>query len=126
MKLILAGFAAVLLTVSGAMAAKTMDTAAGKIWTDEKGMTLYERAQDKKNESGCYDACAKEWPAYIAAADAKATAEWTVIDRKDGTKQWAYDGHPTYTFDEDKKPGDVKGDGKKDQFGEWHALKEKK
>jgi len=57
------------------MAAKTMDTAAGKIWTDEKGMTLYERGQDEKDKSGCFDACAKEWPHYFAAADAKPTAE---------------------------------------------------
>jgi predicted lipoprotein with Yx(FWY)xxD motif len=89
----LVGFAAVLLTVSGAMAAKIMDTAGGRIWTNEKGMTLYERVQDKKNKSGCYVACAKEWPPYMSAADAKpAAAGSTVIDRTDGTKQWAYEG----------------------------------
>lgn len=124
MKMMLAGFAAVLLAASGAMAAKTMDTASGKIWTDEKGMTLYVRGEDEANKSGCYDACAKEWPPYVAAADAKATDEWTVIDRTDGTKQWAYDGKATYTFDEDKQAGDMKGDGVKDEFGEWHAVKE--
>jgi predicted lipoprotein with Yx(FWY)xxD motif len=124
MKPILAGFAAVLLTVSGAMAAKTMDTKAGKIWTDDKGMTLYERSQDKDGKSGCYDACTKEWPPYAAAADAKPADEWTIIDRTDGTKQWVYDGKPTYMFDEDKKTGDMKGDGVKDKFGDWQVAKE--
>ena len=34
---------------------------------------------------------------------------------------WAYDGHPLYTFVEDKAPGDVKGEGK---GGVWHVAKE--
>ena len=34
---------------------------------------------------------------------------------------WAYDGHPLYTFVEDKaKPGDITGDGK---GGVWHVAK---
>ena len=32
----------------------------------------------------------------------------------------AYDGHPLYTFVEDKAPGDIKGDGK---GGVWHVAK---
>ena len=61
------------------------------------------------------------WPPLAAAADAKAEGEWTVVDRTDGTKMWAYDGHPLYTFVEDKAPGDVKGDGK---GGVWHVAKD--
>ena len=33
---------------------------------------------------------------------------------------WAYDGHPLYTFIEDKAPGDMTGEGK---GGVWHVAK---
>jgi predicted lipoprotein with Yx(FWY)xxD motif len=115
--------AAVLATAASAYAmepAKLMDSSGGKIWTDEKGMTLYTFDKDEKGTSNCYDKCAAAWPPLAAAADAKADDEWSVVDRTDGTKMWAYDGHPLYTFVEDKAPGDVKGDGK---GGVWHVAK---
>ena len=101
--------------------AKLMDSSAGKIWTDEKGMTLYTFDKDEGGKSTCYDKCAAAWPPLAAGADAKAEGEWSVVDRTDGTKMWAYDGHPLYTFVEDKAPGDIKGDGK---GGVWHVAKE--
>jgi predicted lipoprotein with Yx(FWY)xxD motif len=36
---------------------------------------------------------------------------WTIVARADGSKQWAYDGKPFYLWMNDKKPGDVTGDG---------------
>ena len=45
--------------------------------------------------------------------------KFSVITRKDGTQQLAYDRRPLYTFKYDQMPGDKKGDGKQ---GEWHAL----
>jgi predicted lipoprotein with Yx(FWY)xxD motif len=115
--------AALLATAASAYAmepAKVMDSSAGKIWTDEKGMTLYTFDKDEKGKSNCYDKCAAAWPPLKAAADAKADDEWSVVDRTDGTKMWAYDGHPLYTYVDDKKPGDVAGDGK---GGVWHVAK---
>jgi predicted lipoprotein with Yx(FWY)xxD motif len=44
-----------------------------------------------------------------------------LIKRDDGTMQWADEGKPLYLFAQDKKPGDVKGDGKN---GVWHVVKE--
>ncbi len=96
------------------------DTSMGKVYTDEKGMTLYTFDKDEANKSNCYDECAKNWPPYLAAADAKAEGEWTLVDRTDGTKQWAYEGKPVYLWVKDTKPGDVTGD----MVGEvWHAVK---
>ena len=115
--------AAVLATAASAYAmepAKVMDSSAGKIWADEKGMTLYTFDKDEKDKSNCYDKCAAAWPPLKAAADAKAEDEWSVVDRTDGTKMWAYDGHPLYTYVDDKAPGDIKGDGK---GGVWHVAK---
>jgi predicted lipoprotein with Yx(FWY)xxD motif len=90
--------------------AKLADTAKGKIWVDNKGMTLYSFEKDTADKSACNDKCAVEWPPLAAAADSKAMDEWTVVTRDDGSKMWAYEGHPLYTFVDDKKPGDVTGD----------------
>ena len=101
--------------------AKVADSSMGKIWTDAKGMTLYTFDKDEAGKSNCYDKCAVNWPPLAAAADAKAAGEWTVIDRTDGSKMWAYDGHPLYTFIQDKAAGDINGDGKAE--GTWHVAK---
>ena len=57
------------------------------------------------------DKCAVEWPPLKVAEGAAAAGEWTIVTRDDGSKMWAYDGHPLYTFVKDKKPGEVTGDG---------------
>lgn len=78
---------------------------------DAKMMTLYTFAKDMPGVSNCYDNCAKNWPPLAAAADAKPMGDWTIIMRKDGTRQWAYKGMPLYTWIKDGKPGDATGDG---------------
>jgi predicted lipoprotein with Yx(FWY)xxD motif len=102
-------------------AIKSMDTAQGEVLTDAKGMTLYTFDKDTKDTSNCYDDCAMKWPPLMAAADAAADGEYTQVARKDGSKQWAYDGRPLYLWQNDKKPGDVTGDG---MGGVWHVAKE--
>ncbi len=102
-------------------AIKSMKTAKGEVLTDAKGMTLYVFDKDAKGASSCYDDCAKKWPPLAAAAGAMADGKYTQIERKDGAKQWAYDGRPLYRWQNDKKPGDVTGDG---VGGVWHIAKE--
>jgi len=98
--------------------AKTADSSMGKIWVDTKGMTLYTFEKDKKGEkaSACKGDCIAEWPPLVAAAGAKPMDEWTLLSVKLASgktaKMWAYDGAPFYLFVDDKKPGDVTGDGK--------------
>ena len=43
------------------------------------------------------------------------------MKRPDGRRQVAFRGGPLYTFAEDHKRGDVKGEGFKD-VGVWHAA----
>ena len=90
------------------MTTKTPD---GNIYTNAQGMTLYTFDKDKAGKSNCYDDCATNWPILKAEADAKATGAWTIVDRTDGTKMWAYDGKPLYTYAKDKKAGEMTGDG---------------
>jgi predicted lipoprotein with Yx(FWY)xxD motif len=42
--------------------------------------------------------------------------------RKDGTLQVTYDGHPLYTFVEDKKPGEANGNDTSAFGAQWYAL----
>jgi predicted lipoprotein with Yx(FWY)xxD motif len=117
------GLIALVLTAPAGLAGepgKTMDTSAGTVYVDEKGMTLYTFDKDAPNKSNCYDDCAVAWPPYMADANAKSEGEWSVVERKDGSKMWAYENQPLYTYVDDKKPGDVTGDGK---GGVWHIAK---
>jgi predicted lipoprotein with Yx(FWY)xxD motif len=119
------GLSAALFAISASISlaaepAMEMDTSMGKIYADSKDMTLYTYDKDEMGKSNCYDQCAANWPPYLAAADAMAEGEWTIIDRTDGTKQWAYEGKPLYLYVDDKKPGDMMGEGK---GGVWHIVK---
>jgi predicted lipoprotein with Yx(FWY)xxD motif len=96
--------------------AKVADSTMGKIWVDPNGMTLYTFEKDVKGQpSACKDDCIAEWPPLLAPDGAQAMDEWTLVDvvDKDGAtkKMWAYDGMPLYLFVDDKKPGDITGDG---------------
>ncbi len=123
MKRIILGMAALLMSAGLGMAAEpamTADSANGKIYVDANGMSLYTYDKDEAGKSNCYDKCATNWPPFAAAADAKAEGEWTIVERTDGTKMWAYDGKPLYTFIKDKAKGDVTGEG---VGGVWHLAK---
>lgn len=91
--------------------AKVGDTATGKVLTDSKGMTLYTFDRDAAGKSNCNGPCAQNWPPLAASADAKASGEWTVVTRDDGSKMWAYKSKPVYTWVRDTKAGDTTGEG---------------
>jgi predicted lipoprotein with Yx(FWY)xxD motif len=112
-------FALALIAVP-ALADTTAILEKGGMLTDANGMTLYTYDMDKGGVSACYDACAANWPPLLAAADAKASDEYGLTDRKDGTKQWTYKDMPLYLWVKDAKPGDMTGDGVK---GVWHVVK---
>lgn len=102
-------------------AVKTADISGQSVLTDTKGMTLYIFDNDKAGVSNCYDQCAVNWPPLMADAAAKPEGDFTVVDRKDGTKMWAYKTLPLYFWKNDKKPGDITGDG---VGGVWHLAVE--
>ncbi|EJC80156.1 hypothetical protein Rleg4DRAFT_1768 [Rhizobium leguminosarum bv. trifolii WSM2297] len=99
---------------------KEVESAKGKVLAGENGMTLYTFKKDAKGVSNCNDDCAKNWPPLMAASGAKADGAYSIIDRKDGTKQWAKDGMPLYYWVKDKKMGDITGDG---VGGNWDLAK---
>jgi len=124
MSKILAALAAVSLTLASTAAfaqAKVAETPKGKAYVDAKGMTLYTFDKDSEGKSACNGPCATNWPPLAAAADAKASGDWTIVTRDDGSKMWAVKGKPVYTFAKDTAAGDTNGDGFLN--GAWHIAK---
>ncbi|MHB1205663.1 MAG: COG4315 family predicted lipoprotein [Rhodospirillaceae bacterium] len=68
--------------------------------------------------------CVDVWPAVLAGPDAKPIGKWSIIARKDGAKQWAYDGLPLYVSTLDKQPGDVLGGSHRRARGDAPGVRE--
>lgn len=89
----------------------TVDSGIGPVLAGENGMTLYTFTKDTSGVSNCYDTCAQNWPPLFADDGATADGAYSIIDRKDGKKQWAVNGKPLYFWVKDAKKGDTSGDG---------------
>lgn len=115
-------FSMALFMAASAYAQGPFDTSNG-ILVDESGMAVYTFDKDEGNSgtSNCYDNCAKNWPPVEADADATAEGDYTIIERDDDTRQWAYQGKPLYTYAKDNKAGDMTGD---EVGGVWRVVKQ--
>ncbi len=74
-------------------------------------LPLYTYEGDTEGKSNCDVVCAAVWPIIRAPEHATPTGEWTIVQRDDGRKQWAYKGKPVYTFYYDR-PYEPHGDGR--------------
>lgn len=61
--------------------------------------------------SHCFGECVAKRPPLLAPANAKGDGDWTVIERGDDTRQWAYKTKPLYTFTGDTPGGPPTGVG---------------
>ena len=105
--------------VGGAI--KTMEIGGKQVLVGANDMTLYTFDKDAVGVTNCYDKCAEYWPPLIADAGAAPEGDFTLVDRTDGSKMWAYKGWPLYFWVKDEKPGDTTGD----MVGEvWHTAVE--
>jgi predicted lipoprotein with Yx(FWY)xxD motif len=90
--------------------AKVILTKQGPTLVDLNGMTLYYYERDTTGKtSNCNGKCVESWVPLPATADAKAIGDFTVINRNDGSKMWAYRYRPLYTSPADKAPGEANG-----------------
>jgi predicted lipoprotein with Yx(FWY)xxD motif len=104
----------------------------GSVLATAKGMTLYRRdgyilqsggghslrrgqpprpavGRDIGTDPRCGTECEKVWHPFLAPADAQPWGFWNVATRSDGTRQWVYQGYALWTYDGDRKPGDMNG-----------------
>lgn len=82
----------------------------GHVFIDARsGTALYKYVKDGKNRSACTGECMRDWIPYKAPAMAVPRGDWTIVDRNDGIRQWAYKGTPLYRYAGDLAPGDIRG-----------------
>ena len=101
-------------------------TKIGKVLVAANGRTLYLFTADKGKKSACYGQCASYWPPLIGAKPTAGTGLKASLvgttKRKDGRLQVTYGGHPLYFFAQDKKAGDVNGQGFVHFGGAWWVV----
>jgi predicted lipoprotein with Yx(FWY)xxD motif len=75
------------------------------------GMTLYQYSGDLALDGQlCEDAnCSPTWEPLYAPTLAVPTGDFSIVRRADGSRQWAYQAKPLFTYRGDKLPGDIKG-----------------
>lgn len=99
--------------------AREVRTGVGVVLTTPAGLTLYTYARDTQQASHCYDGCARNWPPFVASELAVDKDGFNVIERDDGSRQWAYQGQPLYTWVGDHYIGSTGGH----QLGNlWYAA----
>ena len=108
---------------------RLQETEMGVVFADSLGMTLYtDRDDPKENVPACVDKETKVMGADgeetivarnplpvkhtcltkhipVEVGDAKPVGPWTVLERPNGVKQWAYRGHAVYRSVKDLAPG---------------------
>jgi predicted lipoprotein with Yx(FWY)xxD motif len=87
--------------------------------TDAQGMTLYgfEGSATHDGQDCSASGCDPLWRPLLASELASRVADFTVVTRTDGSKQWAYRRRPLYLYRGDKLPGDMYGVGVDPRWG---------
>jgi len=67
--------------------------------------------------------CTQAWLPVLASVDGVEVGKWSLAERADGSKQWAYDGFPLYASNLDKNPGDVLGGTKISSGGDGGVVR---
>ncbi|MBV9710499.1 MAG: hypothetical protein JO011_06270 [Ktedonobacteraceae bacterium] len=96
------------------------------VLTNAKGMILYYKLNDPKNQTNCTMACAMDWPPVLAtdmnmmtvSSSVPLPHKLTVLKTANGN-QIAYDGHFLYTYAGDMAPGQHQGRG---IGGVWYLV----
>jgi predicted lipoprotein with Yx(FWY)xxD motif len=95
-----------------------------RVLINAKGHTLYTLSAETHGKFICTDkGCLAVWKPVVLrkGAHAAGVSHLGAVTRPDGRRQATYKGRPLYSFTQDTKKGDVKGEGFKD-VGTWHAA----
>jgi predicted lipoprotein with Yx(FWY)xxD motif len=111
---------------TGASVKSVSNSALGAtVLTNAQGMTLYSLSGEHAGKFICTTpACTQVWHPLTASGTntpSGSVASLATVKRPDGSEQVSYNGMPLYTFAEDQKPGQAKGQGIKD-VGTWTAA----
>jgi predicted lipoprotein with Yx(FWY)xxD motif len=70
-------------------------------WTfrqSPSNLPLYLYAPRLQGTTLCGRRCEAQWVPLLAPGHAKPLGEWSIIERSDGGRQWAFEQHPVYTY----------------------------
>jgi len=104
----------------------TRKTKLGTILVNAQGRSLYLFLKDKNGKSACSGACAKAWPPLMTTGKPKAAgganAKLLGTTKRSNGTQVTYNGHPLYTFFQDTKAGQTKGQGSNFFGALWYVM----
>ena len=103
---------------------KTRMVSGKTLLVNRRGLTLYHLSVERKGHFICtQSACLALWHPLVVKHGTTPTGAKSLSTgkRPDGRSQVAYKGGPLYTFAQDSKPGDMKGNGFKD-VGTWRVV----
>jgi predicted lipoprotein with Yx(FWY)xxD motif len=103
---------------------KTMVIGGRTILVNRRSMTLYHLSVERRGHFICKNAsCLAVWKPLLVPRGTRPSGAKSLgtVKRPDRGNQVTYRGGPLYTFVQDTKPGDTKGDGFKD-VGVWHPV----
>jgi predicted lipoprotein with Yx(FWY)xxD motif len=103
---------------------KTGSTSLGTVLVDAKGVTLYHLTAEQKGKFICTGGCLQVWHPLLTHGGQRpkgAVGSLGTIQRPEGSMQITYKGLPLYTFAQDARAGQTKGQGVKD-VGTWTVI----
>lgn len=103
---------------------KTGHALGKRVLVTRAGFTLYSLSAETHGRFICTDkTCLSLWKPLAVARGTKPTgvSHLATVRRPDGRTQVTYQGKPLYSFVEDKRAGQAKGEGFKD-VGTWHVA----
>jgi len=99
-----------LLTTSNGMTLYAQRAGRARLDSDKRGKyTVPVASAEELGTHGCQGECLETWTPFQARAEDQPSGLWTIYDRGDGSRQWAYRGSALYTYSGDLKPGDIAG-----------------
>ena len=98
----------------------TVERGAGSLYVNADGLALYtfKRDREQPGKSLCNFGCQELWPPLPAPEDADPVGDWSVVERDDGSYQWARQGSPVYTNARDVHTDSLVGE----KNGLWDVL----
>lgn len=100
----------------------------GQILVDANGRALYVFSTDSEMRSSCEGECARAWPPVLTQGAPTGAGRGVQsqmlgsIDRPDGTSQATYNQMPLYTFAQDRRAGEIRGQRMRGHGGEWFLI----
>jgi predicted lipoprotein with Yx(FWY)xxD motif len=106
---------------------KVRGSSLGRHLVDAGGRSLYLFEKDRGGRSSCYGSCASLWPPlltgpHVVRGAGVSRAKLGTVARRGGGREVTYAGHPLYYYAGDSRPGQIRGEGRRDFGASWDIV----